>query len=375
MLSVQRIFAQFRGKGISFYTGVPDSLLKDFCAYITDHTTDTDHVVAANEGSAVALAAGHYLATGEKALVYMQNSGIGNAANPLLSLADPDVYGIPMIVMVGWRGEPGRPDEPQHVKQGRIMHRLIRAMEIPYTVLDDTVVDATGVLNEACDWADKERTPYIILVRAGTFESYTLQTDRKSDYPLDREQAIKMIVDRLQCDDLVVSTTGKASRELFAYREARGDGHGNDFLTVGSMGHCSQIALGVALNRPDRHVYCIDGDGAVIMHMGGLGTIGQTGPRNFKHVVINNGAHDSVGGQPTAGFKIDLVAVSQASGYAFARRVETREELEVALGDLRNAAGPALLEIRVRIGARPDLGRPSRVPRQNRDSFMRHLLS
>lgn len=375
MLMPQDVFDAFRGCGVTFYSGVPDSLLKDICAYITDNTSAGEHIIAANEGAAIALAAGHYLATRNLPLVYFQNSGLGNAINPLLSLADPEVYSIPMLLLIGWRGEPGTKDEPQHVKQGRVMLGMLGAMEIPYVILDHDQVTACDQISTAAEIARSKETPYALVVRANTFAPYKLRYDVPTSYPLVREDAIKLLLPRLEPDAVIVSTTGKTSRELFEARAANAQGHQRDFLTVGSMGHCSQIALGMALMQRKRPIYCLDGDGAVLMHMGSLAIIGTHAPRNFKHIVINNGAHDSVGGQPTAGFKIDLPKIAIACGYRHATAVSEADDVIRALEALKHADGPALLEIRVNKGARKDLGRPTRTPRENRDDLMAWLQS
>lgn len=373
MLQPATVFEQIRAQGVRFFTGVPDSLLADFCAYVTDHAPESDHVIAANEGNAIALASGHYLGTAEPALVYMQNSGLGNAVNPLLSLADAEVYSIPMLLMIGWRGEPGVKDEPQHVKQGRVMTAMLDAMEVPWFELDASMDDAGEVIAKACTLMRESMAPVALLVRKGAFAKYKLQKDVVTDFPMNREGAVKRVVDLLGADDVVISTTGKTSRELYEYRAARGDGHGNDFLTVGAMGHTASIAMGVARSKPDRRVMCIDGDGSVLMHMGALAILGQSGLTNFTHVVINNGAHDSVGGQPTAGFDIDLVSVARACGYAQARSVSAPEDVETALKELAGQTGPVLLEIRVNKGARDDLGRPKSSPVENRKALMERL--
>ena len=301
--------------GVDFFTGVPDSLLKDFCACVADRMPRPGHVVAANEGGAVALAVGHHLATGRQALVYMQNSGQGNAVNPLLSLADPEVFGIPLVLLVGWRGEPGTDDEPQHVKQGKVTLELFRALGIPHAILPDDASAAPASVEDAVRTARASSGPFAIVVRAGTFGAYKPRTQSREVYELNREGALKVVVPALAGSTVVVSTTGKMSRELFELREGTGASHRSDFRTVGSMGHASQIALGLALGRPERRVCCLDGDGALIMHLGALAIIGVEKPANLTHIVINNGAHDSVGGQPTAGFEIDLAAVARACGY------------------------------------------------------------
>ncbi|MBQ2109406.1 MAG: phosphonopyruvate decarboxylase [Bacteroidales bacterium] len=373
--------------GIDFFAGVPDSLLKNFCAVLSARLDSRHNIIAANEGGAVGLAAGHYLATGRPACVYMQNSGEGNAVNPLASLMDGDVYGLPALLVIGWRGEPGVKDEPQHAKQGKITLSLLDCLGIPYSVLSDDesvasdqIADALAVINAG--------GVYALVVRKGTFSAPeavpAAEPSAAADVPeLSRESAIQAVAAALGPQDIVVSTTGMISRELFEYRASAGMGHGHDFLTVGSMGHASQIALGIALERPDRRVCCFDGDGAVLMHMGSMAIVGQSGASNYVHIVFNNGAHDSVGGQPTVGLAVDLCAVARAVGYRSAVRVSTAAELRSALPGLLSGAsagsgagsvaGPAFLEIVVRKGNRPDLGRPTTTPVQNRDAFMDFL--
>lgn len=372
-LGVREVFDALRSNGVTFFTGVPDSLLKDICAYITDNLDGDRHIIAANEGAAVALAAGHYLATRELSVVYLQNSGLGNTINPLLSLADPEVYSIPMVLLIGWRGEPGVKDEPQHIKQGRVMLPLLESMELPYAVLETDPARAAVQIEEVCRVAVSEQTPYALVVRAGTFEPYKLARELPNPYPLTREEAIRLVLGGLDERAAVVSTTGKASREVFEYRVAQGEGHERDFLTVGSMGHCSQIALGLSLRQPDRQVYCLDGDGSVLMHMGSLAVIGANAGPNFKHIVINNGAHESVGGQPTVGFALDLPAIARGCGYRESLEASTPSAVEAAVARLAEIEGPALLEIRVNIGSRKDLGRPTQGPLQNRDELMAWL--
>jgi phosphonopyruvate decarboxylase len=358
--------------GIEFYAGVPDSLLKEFCSRIAEAVPEDRHVIAANEGGAIALAAGYHLATGRIGAVYMQNSGLGNAVNPLTSLVDGDVYAIPVLLIIGWRGEPGRPDEPQHRKQGRTMLAQLDALEIPAIVLSPDLPEAERAVADLVAGMQAGGGPAAIVVRDGTFSPYPAPRPG-GGYALGREEALQAIIDALGPDDVVVSTTGKTSRELFEYRKARGDGHDRDFLTVGSMGHSSQIALGIALAAPDREVICIDGDGAAIMHLGALAILGTRKPRRFRHVLINNGAHDSVGGQPTVGFQVDLPAVAIACGYRAVRRVETLGDLRTALEELAQIEGPTLLEVRVRTGARSDLGRPTSTPLENKAAFMAFL--
>lgn len=373
MLDCDFFYKQCKSLGISFFSGVPDSLLQDICAYITDCSEPCAHIIAANEGGAVGLAIGHYLATGKPGLVYMQNSGQGNAVNPLMSLADPDIYGIPMVLMIGWRGEPGHKDEPQHVKQGKITLTLLETLGIPYAILPDEESAAAAVLAEQASLAMSKKQPTAVVIEKGTFAPYTLKNRLRNDYTLSREDAIGCVAEAVENDAVVVSTTGKASRELYEYRDRCGTGHKKDFLTVGGMGHASQIALGIALAKKERAVYCMDGDGAALMHLGGLGIIASQNPGNFKHILLNNGVHDSVGGQPTIGFALDFCAVAKAMGYRKTFIATSRKELESLLPGFMKEPGPVFMELRVSAGARDDLSRPKTTPAQNKTDFMEFL--
>ena len=372
MLNCKKFYELLVDRGIDFFTGVPDSLLKDFNAYIMDNVKN-NHIIAANEGASIALTAGHYLATKKIGLAYMQNSGLGNAINPLTSLLDPDVYGIPTLLLIGWRGEPGEKDEPQHVKQGRITLKLLDTLEIPYDILPDTIEDATRILNKAFTHMNKFKAPYALVVRKKTFEKYEYKKKTEQSYVLSRENVIKLILNELNDDDIIISTTGFTSRELFECREQMNQDHQNDFLTIGSMGHASQIALGIAMSKSDRQVFCLDGDGSLIMHMGSLGIIGSKSAKNFKHIILNNATHESVGGQPTVGFEVDIVSMALSCKYNVAYRVETNTELIEKMKLLKSIDGPALLEIRIREGHRKDLGRPTTSPKENKEKFMNFL--
>lgn len=373
MLSPKIFIESLAAKGIDFFAGVPDSLLKNVCAFISDTLDDRHNIIAANEGAAVGLAAGHYLATGHIPCVYMQNSGEGNAINPLASLTDKEVYGIPVLLVIGWRGEPGVHDEPQHVKQGKITLPLLDAMGIRHEILSQDETEFRSQLDGAVRHMSETGEAFAFIVRKNTFEPYTLQRHEVNEYPLSREEAIQKVAASLSAKDVIVSTTGMISRELFEYRTAQGQGHERDFLTVGSMGHASQIALGIALEKTDRRVWCFDGDGAALMHLGSVAIIADKAPENFVHVIFNNGAHDSVGGQPTVGLKVHLAGIAKAAGYKDAVSVTTAEDLGSALKVLKTMRGPVLLEVRVHRGNRKDLGRPTTTPIQNRDALMEFM--
>ena len=359
---------------IDFYAGVPDSLLKNICAYISDHLDSRHNIIAANEGGAVGIAAGYHLATSKIPVVYMQNSGEGNIINPLASLTDKEVYNIPVLLLIGWRGKPGVHDEPQHVKQGKVTLPLLDTMGINYQVLSQDESVAEIQIAEAVAYMKQTNEVYALVVEKNTFDTYTLQNKVENALTLSREEAIQTVAAALGPKDCIVSTTGMISRELFEYRTAMGQSHERDFLTVGSMGHASQIALGIALEKPDRHVWCFDGDGAVIMHMGSMAITASKAPVNFIHVLFNNGAHDSVGGQPTVGLDIDVPAIAKAVGYKHAFSVDSAEGLQEILRSPEILDGPTLIQVCVRKGNRKDLGRPTTTPIENKNALM-HFLS
>jgi phosphonopyruvate decarboxylase len=371
MIRPQFFFETLAEYGINFYAGVPDSLLKNLCAYITDHADAAHNIIAANEGGAMGLAAGHYLATAQIPVVYMQNSGEGNIINPLASLTDPDVYNIPVLLVIGWRGKPGVHDEPQHVKQGKVTTSLLNVMGIDYTVLSKEEEKAEAQIKKAVTYMQATKQCYALVIEKDTFDTYTLQNVEKNNFPLSREEAIQTVAAALGDNDVIVSTTGMISRELFEYRTAMNQGHERDFLTVGSMGHASQIALGIALEKQNRKVWCFDGDGATIMHMGSMAIVANKAPKNYIHVVFNNGAHDSVGGQPTVGLKINLPEIAKAVGYRSVYSVSSKEELQQQLVNFGEP--PVFLEVKVKKGNRKDLGRPTTTPIQNKEALMEFL--
>jgi phosphonopyruvate decarboxylase len=372
MIRCQDFFDWLTEFGVEFYSGVPDSLLQPICFYMADQVGE-QHFVAANEGGAVAMACGHHLATGKIPLVYMQNSGQGNAVNPLLSLADRDVYSIPLLLMIGWRGEPGTKDEPQHVKQGKVTVEMLETMEIPYRVMTADRKTAYKEVSELLLIAADERRPVALLVRKNTFEPYEPIHQTSAKFEMTREHAIGVVVQELSRSDVIVATTGKISRELYENRDRNSQGHQRDFLTVGSMGHAVQIAMGIAVSRPNQQVFCLDGDGAMLMHMGAVAIVGAANVANFKHIILNNGVHDSVGGMASVGLQVSFAEIVKACGYTNAWRVERAEELAEKVAQLRAAQGPALLEIMVQKGARSDLGRPKTSPQENKKAFMEFL--
>lgn len=357
---------------VSFFAGVPDSYLHGFCSEL-GRRGEILNVVAANEGNAVAVAAGHHLSMGSVPLVYMQNSGLGNAVNPLASLACKPMLGIPMVLLIGWRGDPWHPDHVQHELQGEATPKMLDDLGIPYRVLGEEGLAA----GEASGWAVSEAraidAPVALLAPKGVL-SGTKRQAADSSYPLSREEAISAILDAVPSDAMFCATTGRASRELFHLRESREETHSLDYLNVGSMGHASSVALGLALGKPGRRIVCLDGDAATIMHMGALAVIPSLGVPNLLHIVLNNGAHESVGGQPSVGWEIDLTSVAEACGYeTMGRPVSDAEEIASAVSELFGRGKTAFLDVRIHSGMRPGIPGLEVDPAAMRNGIMEEL--
>jgi len=360
-------------KRFDFFTGVPDSQLKALCDYlISEYGVGKNHIIAPNEGNAVALAAGYHLATKKVPVVYMQNSGEGNIINPLASLMNDKVYGIPCVFIVGWRGEPGIHDEPQHIYQGEVTVKLLEDMDVKTFIIskDTTEAEVEAQLDAWQPLLDSGKQVAFI-VRKGALEAEK-KVKYENNNTMVREEIIRHIVN-FSGEDAIISTTGKASRELFEIREANGQHHGHDFLTVGSMGHSSSIAYTIATYKPEKKIWCIDGDGAMLMHMGAMALVGANKPRNLVHIVINNGAHETVGGMPTVAEKIDIIKIAEGCGYPYAVSVNSFEALDKELNKAKNAAELTLIEVKCSIGARDDLGRPPTTAKENKENFMNNL--
>lgn len=371
MIDTKKFYACLLRHKVDFFCGVPDSLLKEFCSCVLEQAGPEKNIICANEGNAVALAAGHYLSTGNPGCVYMQNSGLGNGVNPLVSLTDEAVYRIPALLLIGWRGEPDVPDEPQHKKQGKITLPLLETLGVWYKILDDTYETQ---IRECMEYMQDTGRAAALVVKKNTFAPFTDATETAvsdMDLTLTREEALEEIVRLLTPEDLIVSTTGKTSRELYEIRERNGQSHDRDFLTVGAMGHTASLALGISMGT-QKDVYCIDGDGSFLMHMGGLSVAADVCRRNFKYILINNGCHDSVGGQPTVGFHIGIPEILR--GMKFREVVQVRDAETLRSEFYRLKEERTAMVIYCRKGSRKDLGRPARSPQQNKADFMRRII-
>jgi len=372
MVECEELFEIFRRKGFSFFSGVPDSTFKYWMKFLVDEKRLTN-IIAANECEATAICSGYHLATGKIGVVYMQNSGEGKTINPLASLCDPEVYSIPVLLMIGWRGEPGKPDEPQHKKMGRITMPLLDTLEIPYSILEDDPKKIERVLKNAREYMTENNSPVAIIIKKGLVSEYKQKTKTEQDYEMSREDAIEAIMDNLSGNEIIISTTGKTSRELFEYRENKSQSHKNDFYTVGSMGCASSIALGIALEQRKRKVFVFDGDGAALMQLGTVSTIGHYKPENLIHLIFNNEAYDSTGGQPTVSPGVDFGGIATACGYNSVNKAETREELAEIIRKISASKGPCMVITNVKRGSRKDLGRPTTTPIENKQDFMKTL--
>ena len=373
MISCEALFGVFSNNDITFFSGVPDSTFKDWMTYLAgNHGKRLTNIIACNECEAVALAAGYHLATGKIGVVYMQNSGEGKAVNPLTSLCDPEVYSIPLIMMIGWRGEPGKADEPQHKKMGRITIPLLETLEVPYEIMPDEINKAKRTVTDIIKAARERGGPVALIIRSNTFEKYiserSVDEDSAGEASMTREDAIRIIVDNLDGDEIIVSTTGKTSRELFEFRVRRGE-DARDFYTVGSMGCAVSIANAIALSRRNKRVVVFDGDGAVLMQMGSLATVGYYHAKNLYHIVYDNMSYDSTGGQPTTSSKVDFEKIALACNYKSAVTVKSEEKLKDEIHRLKRIAGPHMMIVRVKQGSRKDLGRPTKTPVENKEDF------
>ena len=358
---------QLKQAGVEFITGVPDTLLNEFCLSIEENWSKEKHIIAANEGNAIALASGYHLSTGTVPLIYMQNSGMGNTLNPLLSLSNKEVYSIPMILLIGWRGDPSVKDHAQHKKQGELTLVLLDDLDIPYKILMDDEEAVLEASQWAVDTAKEINTPVALIAKKNVLEkgSKLDLSQLPSEYEMFREDVIENLLNHLPKDTIYVAATGRATRELYYLRKHRNESNENDFLNIGAMGHTSSIALGIAIAQKDRYVVCLDGDASAIMHLGAFAIQGNQDVSNLLHVVMNNGVHESVGGQASVGFNIDLTSIAKHSGYNTVEQAAANSsEFLNAVDQLSQANKPAFVEVKIRKGMRSKLPPLNIVPKE-----------
>jgi len=373
MITCQKLYEILQKNNLDFFTGVPDSTFKDFMSFLEDeHGKSLTNIIHASECEATAAATGYHLATGKVPVVYMQNSGLGKCVNPLTSLCDREVYSIPMLLMIGWRGEPGKPDEPQHKKMGRIMLPLLETLEIPYRILPSDIGGIEKTIIEMKQAAERTSSPVAIIIQSDIIEKYAQKRIISDCFEMSREEAIKIIVNNLSKEDILVSTTGKCSRELYEHRVSKNE-IPHDFYTVGSMGCASSIAHAIALAKKDKKIIVLDGDGAALMQLGALSTIGHYKTENLYHIILDNQSYESTGEQPTVSSTVDFEKIALACGYTNAKTIKTKQELEKTLIELKTQKGPNMIVVKVNKGSRKDLGRPKSTPIENKEAFIKKL--
>ena len=374
MISCEEFFKILNEHNLTFFTGIPDSTFKSLMKFLTDnHRENLENIIACNECEAIAIASGYHLATNKIGVVYMQNSGFGKTVNPLTSLCDPEVYSIPILLMVGWRGEPDKIDAPQHKKMGKITLPLLETLQIPYAVLEPDIQEIEKELSKALIYFTKKKGPYVFIFRRNFFQDYEMKYILSNKYKLTTKEVIQIILESLTNNEIVVSTTGYISRIVFEYRELNKKDHHKSFYNIGSMGCASSIGLSIALQKPKNRVIVFDGDGAAIMQMGAFSTIGKYSPSNFVHIIIDNEAHESTGGQPTNSTSIKFIEIARASNYKWSTKVETKEELLESLDNIKNRNGPILILIKTKLHSTSNLKRPDKLPKEYKEEFMKFL--
>jgi len=366
MINTKNFLKILKENDLAYFSGVPDSTFKELISEICEDK-EVENRISANECEAIATATGYHLSTKKIGVVYMQNSGFGKTINPITSLISKEVYSIPIILFIGYRGEPGEKDEPQHKTMGKLTLPFLKMLEIPYEILFPDYDQAGELIRRMKELAEKTNYAVAIVIKKGVFEGDVKKEENK--YELLREEAINLIINEIKKESIIISTTGKTSRELFEQRKIHNQ-ENNDFLTVGSMGCSSAIALEIAMQKPSKEIYCFDGDGAMIMQMGTFATIGKNSPKNFKHFLFDNNSYDSTGGQKTNSDSLDFEKIALACGYKYAKTIFNKKELVNELKKIENVQGPVLMVIKIKKGSRKDLGRPTNSPLQNKTLFM-----
>lgn len=375
MISCEEFFKILNEHNLTFFTGIPDSTFKDLIKFLTDNQGENfENIIACNECEAIAIAAGYYLATNKIGVVYMQNSGFGKTINPLTSLCDPEVYSIPILLMIGWRGEPNKKDAPQHKKMGKITLPLLETLQIPYAILEPNAQKIEKEFNKALQYFDKKKGPFALIFRRNFFQNYEMKRVISNKYSLTTKEVIHLILNSLSKDEIIISNTGYISRLLFEYRESNEKDHYKSFYNIGSMGCASSIGLGIALQKPQKRIIVFDGDGAAIMQMGAFSTIGKYSPANFVHIIIDNEAHESTGSQPTNSSIIKFEDLAIASNYRWSIKIETKEQLLDSLDNIKNRDGPILILIKTKLHSALNLKRPDKLPKEYKEEFMKYLL-
>lgn len=375
IISCEDFFEVLKKQGITFFTGIPDSTFKDWMSFLADNDKKKlENLVACNECEAIALAAGYHLATNKIGVVYMQNSGLGKTVNPLTSICDPEIYAIPILLLIGWRGEPGEIDAAQHKKMGKITLPLLELLQIPYSILEPDLNKVETELKNAYSHFTKIKGPYAFIIKKNLFKKYETKKKIINEFELTRKRAINLIMENLNNDEIIVSNTGYISRELFEYRESRKKDHYKSFYNIGGMGCASSISLSIALHKPNKKVLVFDGDGSILMQMGALSTIGKSSPSNLIHIIFDNNAHESTGGQPTNSESVDFIEIALGCSYKSAILITTSERLISTIKSLSKMEGPILLLVKINLTLNTDLKRPNKKPTEYKKDLMNYLL-
>jgi phosphonopyruvate decarboxylase len=375
MLSPEKLVRWLAENGVTFATGIPDSVLGGLCWELMKETSGINHVIACNEAAAVATAIGWHIGTNSIPLVYLQNSGLGSAVNPLASLAAGEVFHVPVLLLIGWRGKPGRLDEPQHRLMGSATVPILNCLGIPVDELPPDEEIAHDAITKIFGEIRVTGESRALVVEMGTIgPSESIPWSRYHAGLWTGAEALRHLCRRMPKDDLCVSTVGLVSRLLAAYRSGHRQEPANDLLAVGGLGLVSQLALGLALATPTRRIWCFDGDGSLLMHLGALTSVGASKPKNFVHVLFNNGIHESVGGLPSANQDTAFLQISRACGYKWDASAANAADLDILDHWLQDRDGPYFLELRVSRNVDLEVGRPRTSPRANKDMVMKCMI-
>ena len=355
MIKVESLVKILKRNKSTFFTGVPDSVLKEL-SYTLQNKDKKEHIIATNEGTAVSIGIGHYLSTKEVPCVYMQNSGLSNALNPLLSIAHEKVYAIPLILIIGWRGSPRIKDEPQHNVKGKITESILKLLNIKYTILRS--INDLDKFEKQIKFSKKKNSIVACLIEQGTLEKIDRIKKNSDFYKLNKELFLKTLLQSLDKNTKVISSTGYNSRELMHIRSKYKIIKTKDFYMVGGMGHTSSVALGYSLTSKKK-IICIDGDGSFLMHLGAIKTAGTFANKNFKYILLNNNSHDSVGGQNTYANNINFEKLSKSLGFKKFYSIKNDKNLKKTIKTFLSDDTLSFLEVKVSNSKIKNLPRPT----------------
>jgi phosphonopyruvate decarboxylase len=356
MIDTKKLLIFLEKNNLNFFSGVPDSVLKNFTNLLINKSS---HVLATNEGSAVSIGIGYHLSFNKLPCIYMQNSGLANAINPLISIAHKGVYSIPMMMLIGWRGSPGIKDEPQHLIKGKITKNLLKLLGIKYEIIESE--KDFNKIKKLINFSKKKKVPVACLFKKGVLKkvNYHKKFSERSTIKnkILRSEVIREILKSIQNNTKIISTTGYTSRELYQIRKNEGYHKGKDFYMIGGMGHSSSVALGAAFKK-NKKILCLDGDGSMLMHLGSLHTVGLMNKNNFKHILLNNQSHESVGGQEISFKRVKMEKLIKGLGYSKYIQLKDKKDLKNKIQSVLKYKGSIFLEVLIEKGAIKNLGRP-----------------